>query len=157
MRPGSWLIWKTPGTARSRGSKPGSKRPKPLGDGLLAVEIRDALTEHLRGDRLAALDRDLVRWLVEEIKRKLRSGPIKPEVATLASRVADSFADTPEGAAAQRIDPQPPPLRRPLPPLRPPSPEGRPTPARAAWGSTPPGTNPTYVPLSGETDFEESP
>ena len=79
------------------------------GDALLAVEIRDALTEHLRGDRLDELDRDLVRWLVAEVKRRARSGPIRPEVATLAARVADSFADTPEGEALRASIPN---LRR---------------------------------------------
>ena len=74
-------------------------RAREAGDALLAVEIRDALTEHLRGDRLAELDSELVRWLVGEIKTRVRAGAIGPEVATLASRVADSFADTPEGAA----------------------------------------------------------
>ena len=129
---------------------------KAAGDGLLVVEIRDAMTEHLRGDRLADLDRKLVRWLVGEIKRKVRSGPIKPEVATLATRVADSFADTPEGAA----------LRGSIPNLRrsaglcprcalPYRGTGDACP-RCQGGSTS-GANPTYVPLSGETDLEESP
>jgi hypothetical protein len=125
-------------------------------DGLLAVEIRDALTEHLRGDRLADFDRDLARWLVGEIKRKVRSGPIKPEVATLASRVADSFADTPEGAALKASIPN---LRRSAGlcprcarPYR-----GSDSACPRCLGRDPTGTNPSYVPLSDESDLEESP
>jgi hypothetical protein len=72
---------------------------KSRGDALLVVELRDALTEHLKGERLADFDRQVVRWLVNEIKQKVRNGAIKPELATLATRVADSFADTPEGAS----------------------------------------------------------
>jgi hypothetical protein len=132
------------------------EKAKTAGDGLLAVEIRDALTEHLRGDRLAGLDRDLVRWLVGEIKRKVRSGPIKPEVATLASRVADSFADTPEGAALRGSIPN---LRRSAglcstcaQPHRGPVDE-----CPRCLGREPSGVNPSYVPLSDESDFEESP
>lgn len=68
-------------------------------DALLVVELRDALTEHLRGERLTDLDKQLIGWLIREIKQKIVAGPIKPEVASLASRVADSFADTPEGAS----------------------------------------------------------
>jgi hypothetical protein len=129
---------------------------KSSGDGLLVVEIRDALTEHLRGDRLADLDRDLVRWLVGEIKRQVRSGPIKPEVATLASRVADSFADTPEGAALRGSIPN---LRRSA-GLCPRCSRPYRGPADACprcLGRDPSGTNPSYVPLSGEPDLEESP
>jgi hypothetical protein len=131
------------------------EKAKTAWDGLLVVEIRDALTEHLRGDRLADLDRDLVRWLVGEIKRKVRSGSIKPEVASLASRVADSFADTPEGAALKGSIPN---LRR--------SAGLCPRCARPYRGADdacprcqfrdPSGTNPTYVPLSDDTDLEES-
>jgi len=125
-------------------------------DGLLAVEIRDALTEHLRGDRLADLDRDLVRWLVGEIKKKVRSGPIKPEVATLASRVADSFADTPEGAALKGSIPN---LRRSagLCPRCARSYRGADAACPRCLGRDSSGTNPSYVPLSDETDLEESP
>ena len=129
---------------------------KSAGDGLLVVEIRDALTEHLRGDRLADLDRKLVRWLVDEIKRKVRSGPIKPEVASLATRVADSFADTPEGAALKGSIPN---LRRSAGlcprcarPYR-----GTLDTCPRCQGRDASGANPTYVPLSDDADLEESP
>jgi len=131
-------------------------KARAAGDALLAVEIRDALTEHLRGDRLTSLDRDLVRWLVGEIKQKVRAGSIKPDVATLATRVADSFADTPEGAALQASIPN---LRRSAGlcprcarPYR-----GADDACPRCLGHAPSGTHSTYVPLSGEPDFEESP
>ena len=124
------------------------------GDALLAIEIRDALTEHIRGNALADLDRELVRWLVDEIKKRVRAGTVKPDVATLASRVVDSFADTPEGAALKASIPN---LRR--------SAGLCPRCARPYRGSSdacprcqgdPPASGPTYVPLSGDTDPEES-
>ena len=134
------------------------EKAKLAGDGLLAVEIRDALTEHLRGDRLAGLDGELVRWLVGEIKKKVRSGPIKPEVATLASRVADSFADTPEGAALKGSIPN---LRRSagLCPRCARPHRGADDACPRCLGREPSGVHPGYVPLSdeNETDFEESP
>jgi hypothetical protein len=131
---------------------------KGAGDALLVVEIRDALTEHLRGDRLADLDRKLVRWLVGEIKQKVRAGTIRPDLANLATRVADSFADTPEGAALKTSIPN---LRRSAGlcprcarPYR-----GPDDACPRCLGRAAPGTSPTYVPLSGDPDPdpEESP
>jgi hypothetical protein len=126
---------------------------KAAGDALLVVELRDALTEHLRGDRLADFDRKLVRWLVGEIKQKVRTGPIRPELATLATRVADSFADTPEGAALKGSIPN---LRRSAGlcprcarPYR-----GTADACPRCQGQTASGANPTYVPLSGDPDAD---
>lgn len=63
------------------------------------IEFRDQLTEHLRGEPLKALDRQLVRWLLGLIQRRMRTGTVRPDVAQLAERVADSFGDTAEGAS----------------------------------------------------------
>jgi len=63
------------------------------------ITCRDALTQHLRGGPLRDLDRRVVRWLTEAVERRARSGPATTELAALAARVADSFGDTPEGAA----------------------------------------------------------
>ncbi len=125
---------------------------KKAGDGLLAIEIRDTLTEHLRGEPLARLDQDLVRWLVNEIKKRVRAGAVKPDVATLAARVVDSFADTPEGAALKVSIPN---LRR--------SAGLCPRCARPFRGTAdacprclgdPSAANPTYVPLSADSDLD---
>jgi hypothetical protein len=124
---------------------------KTAGDALLVVELRDALTEHLRGDRLDDFDRKLVRWLVGEIKQKIRTGTIKPELATLATRVADSFADTPEGAALKGSIPN---LRRSAglcPKCARPY-KGADDACPRCQGRNASGANPTYVPLSGEPD-----
>jgi hypothetical protein len=124
---------------------------KNSGDALLVVELRDALTEHLRGDRLDDLDRKLVRWLVGEIKQKIRLGTIRPELATLATRVADSFADTPEGAALKGSIPN---IRRSAGlcprcarPYR-----GADDTCPRCQGQNASGAGPTYVPLSGDPD-----
>ena len=105
------------------------------------VDLRDALTEHLRGDDLDDLDRELVRWLVGEIQRRVQAGPIRPDVATLAARVVDSFADTPEGAALRASLPN---LRRSAglcPALRP-APPGRPRHLPPMPGRRPPSPRP---------------
>jgi len=64
-----------------------------------AIEFRDQLTQHLRGDPLKELDRDMIKWLMALIQRRLRTGTVRSDVAVLAARVADSFGDTPEGAS----------------------------------------------------------
>jgi hypothetical protein len=124
---------------------------KAKGDALLVVELRDALTEHLRGDRLADFDRQVVRWLVGEIKQKVRTGTIKPELATLATRVADSFADTPEGASLKTSIPN---LRRSAGlcprcarPFR-----GSADACPRCLGRDDPGVSPTYAPLTDDAD-----
>ena len=63
------------------------------------VACRDALTQHLRGQALKDLDDRVVRWLSDWIQSKAKSGPVTPELAGLAERGAESFGDTPEGAA----------------------------------------------------------
>ncbi len=69
------------------------------GDPERVIECRDALTQHLRGDPLKDLDRRTVRWLVDLIRKRSRAGMDRVAIVSLAARVADSFGDTPEGAA----------------------------------------------------------
>jgi hypothetical protein len=73
------------------------------------VEARDALTEHLRGDALHDLDRQVVRWLLNLIQKRVRAGTAGADMALLAARVADSFGDTAEGASLRAALPN---LRR---------------------------------------------
>lgn len=68
-------------------------------DGLTAVDCRDALTRHLKGDALDTLDRRVVRRLASDVRRRARDRTVDADVAALAARLADSFADTPEGAS----------------------------------------------------------
>lgn len=63
------------------------------------VEFRDQLTQHMRGEPLKELDRELVRWLIGIVQRRMRTGTVRSDVAQLAARVADSFGDTVEGAS----------------------------------------------------------
>ncbi len=79
------------------------------GDALGVIELRDALTLHLRGRELDDLDRKLARWLVGMVQARVRAGTIRPDVANLAARIVDSFGDTPEGAS---LRPSIPNLRR---------------------------------------------
>jgi cell division septation protein DedD len=78
------------------------------GDGDAAIDARDALTEHLRGQALADLDRDVVRWLYGLVQERARDG-LTSEVVALAERTADSFGDTAEAAALRSALPR---LRR---------------------------------------------
>jgi hypothetical protein len=65
------------------------------------LTYRDELTLHLRGDELKELDRQVVGWLIMLIQKRLRAGGVRAEVVELASRTAQSFGDTPEGASLQ--------------------------------------------------------
>lgn len=62
------------------------------------LTYRDELTLHLRGEELKQLDRQVVGWLIMLIQKRLRAGGVQAEVVELASRTAESFGDTPEGA-----------------------------------------------------------
>ena len=68
-------------------------------DPIRAIEFRDALTQHLRGEPLKELDRTLVKWVLGLIQRRLRAGQAQRDVAELAARAAESFGDLPEGAS----------------------------------------------------------
>ncbi len=63
------------------------------------LELRDELKPLLDSAALRILDRELAKWLILVIHRRLRSGTIRADVAQLAARVAGSLDDTPEGAS----------------------------------------------------------
>jgi hypothetical protein len=46
-----------------------------------------------------ALEREHVRWFVALLMRRMRSGTVRPDVALLAQRVAETFPNHPEGAS----------------------------------------------------------
>jgi hypothetical protein len=73
------------------------------------LDARDALTLHLRGERLVELDRQLVRWLVDLLQGWVRSGHEPAETALLATRIAETFGDTAEGTSLRAALPN---LRR---------------------------------------------
>jgi hypothetical protein len=63
------------------------------------IEVRAALKPLLAAEALRALDRDLAKWFMILIQRRLRTGTVRADVAVLAARVAESLDDTPEGAS----------------------------------------------------------
>jgi hypothetical protein len=63
------------------------------------ISYRDELTQHLRGEPLKDLDREVIKWVMALIQRRLRTGTVRTDVAALAAKVADSFGDSPEGAS----------------------------------------------------------
>jgi hypothetical protein len=63
------------------------------------LELRDAAAPLLPRDEAAELDRDLARWFMAIIQKRLRGGAMHPDLAILAARVAESLDATPEGAS----------------------------------------------------------
>jgi len=63
------------------------------------IELRDELKPLAHPDALGVLDRDLAKWLMMLIHRRLRTGTVRLDVAVLAGRVSASFDQTPEGAS----------------------------------------------------------
>lgn len=64
-----------------------------------ALDLRDELTQHLRGDDLRRLDRELARWTRALIDARLKAKEVDWEVARWAARTVDSLGDEPEAAA----------------------------------------------------------
>jgi hypothetical protein len=72
------------------------------------MELRDALTQHLRDDPLHALDRDVALWLLNLVERRVQAGTVDAEAAGWVARALDSLGKMPEAE----------PLRVALPALR---------------------------------------
>jgi hypothetical protein len=66
------------------------------GDVGRALDLRDALTEHLRGEALHALDQDLALWVARRVERRVRDQSADWEVAGWVARALDSLGDMPE-------------------------------------------------------------
>lgn len=62
-------------------------------------EIRESLASLLDPEPLRELDRELAGWFLRQIQKRLRNGIMTPDVVALATRVADAFDATPEGAS----------------------------------------------------------
>ena len=52
------------------------------------IELRDSLTQHLRGEPLHALDRELALWMLNLVERRIRAGTVDVEVAGWVARAA---------------------------------------------------------------------
>ncbi len=71
-------------------------------------ELRDSLTQHLRGEPLHVLDRELAIWMLNLVERRVQAGTVDVELAGWVARALDSFGAMPEAE----------PLRVALPALR---------------------------------------
>ena len=65
------------------------------------LEIYQGLVRSLDDERRAALDRDLAKWFLSLIHRRLRTGKVQADVVQLAARFAENFATTVEGASVR--------------------------------------------------------
>ncbi len=63
------------------------------------LELYRALGSSLAFERRGELERDLAKWFLELIHRRLRGGRIQIDVVQLASQAAETFAATVEGAS----------------------------------------------------------
>lgn len=63
------------------------------------LDLRDEVAPLLDFDARRALDQDLARWCMGLIQKRLRSGTIRPEVVSLAGKVAERLDTTTEGAS----------------------------------------------------------
>ena len=63
------------------------------------IELREALRDVVESEHLRTIDRDLAKWFMTLIHKRLRTGTVREDVAVLASRVAVSLDGTPEGAS----------------------------------------------------------
>jgi hypothetical protein len=63
------------------------------------IELYHGIVPSLNPDRREELARDLAKWFLELIHRRLRTGKIQAEVVLLATQVAETFGATVEGAS----------------------------------------------------------
>jgi len=63
------------------------------------LEDRRALEPLVDPDEQARLTRDLAGWVLRTFQERLRGGLFSAETALLAARLAEEFAETPEGAS----------------------------------------------------------
>jgi hypothetical protein len=63
------------------------------------MELREQIGALLEGEDLRELDQDLAKWFLHLIHRRLRTGSVRPDVAVLAARVAQTLDGTTEGAS----------------------------------------------------------
>ncbi|MDR3619491.1 MAG: hypothetical protein P4L85_09085 [Paludisphaera borealis] len=91
-----------PSPPRSRSRSPADELADELeaareaGDVGRALDLRDALTEHLRGEPLHALDQELALWVAKRVERRVREQSADWEVAGWVARALDSLGDMPE-------------------------------------------------------------
>jgi len=65
------------------------------------LEIYQVVLPTLDQAERVALERDLAKWFLSLIHRRLRLGKVQPDVVHLASRFSETFASTVEGASVR--------------------------------------------------------
>ena len=70
-----------------------------VNDPARVIELYQGLVPSLEADRRTALARELAKWFLELIHRRLRTGKIQADVVLLATQVAETFGGTTEGAS----------------------------------------------------------
>ena len=65
------------------------------------LEIYQVVLPSLDQPERIALERDLAKWFLTLIHRRLRVGKVQPDVVHLASRFSETFASTVEGASVR--------------------------------------------------------
>ncbi len=72
-----------------------------VNDPIAVIALHEEMTVLLRGEARRELERDVVRWLIGALQRRMRSGTVRSDVVELATRVAERFGTTPEGASVR--------------------------------------------------------
>jgi hypothetical protein len=70
-----------------------------VGDPDRVLEIREGLEAVMPAEEVKELDATLVKWFLALIMKRLRAGTVRADVADLAAKVAERFAQTVEGAS----------------------------------------------------------
>ncbi|MGP0067487.1 MAG: hypothetical protein ACLQGP_28320 [Isosphaeraceae bacterium] len=70
-----------------------------VNDPARVIELYQGLVPSIESERRDELSRDLAKWFLELIHRRLRTGKIQAEVVLLATQVAETFGTTMEGAS----------------------------------------------------------
>ncbi len=70
-----------------------------VNDPARVIELYHGIVPSLDAERREKVARDLAKWFLELIHRRLRTGKIQAEVVLLATQVAETFGATVEGAS----------------------------------------------------------
>lgn len=95
-----------PGPARSQALMRDLNEARAEDDVDRVLDLRDELTQHLRGEALRRLDRDLARWVRGLIDARASAKDVDWEVARWAARAVDSLGDEPEAAPIRAALPE---------------------------------------------------
>ncbi|WP_165073274.1 hypothetical protein [Paludisphaera rhizosphaerae] len=71
-----------------------------------ALELRDELTQHLRGEALRTLDADLAGWIKGLVEARAKAKDVDWEVARWVAHAVDSLGDEPEAAPLRAVLPE---------------------------------------------------